>query len=59
MLLQPGTFWDGDTKGKVAKLGGLEAYISEPSQNSGRAVVLLPDVFGESDGPTDLCTEAL
>lgn len=46
--LQPGTFWDGSPKGKEMRLGGLEAYVAEGSQASGRGILLVPDVFGEN-----------
>ena len=48
VYLQPGAFWEGEPKGKVTKLGGLDAYFSESSMSTGKGVVLLSDIFGES-----------
>ena len=46
LSLQPGTFWDEKPKGKETKLAGLDAYLSEPTKPSGKAIVLLSDIFG-------------
>ena len=41
-----GNFWAGEPSGKEVKLNGVDTYVAQPSSPTGKAVILIPDVFG-------------
>ena len=41
-----GDFWAGEPSGKEVKIHGMDAYIAEPASPTGKAVLLIPDVYG-------------
>ncbi len=41
-----GNFWAGEPSGKEVKMHGIDTYIAEAASSSGKAVLMIPDVYG-------------
>ncbi len=41
-----GNFWAGEPSGKEVKIHGMDTYVAEPASPTGKAVLLIPDVYG-------------
>ena len=45
---EKGTFWAGEPAGKEVKLNGMSVYLAQPAEPTGKAVIMIPDVYGAS-----------
>ena len=41
-----GNFWAGEPSGKEVKMHGIDTYIAEAASPTGKAVLMIPDVYG-------------
>ena len=52
-----GYFWAGEPSGKEVKIHGMDTYIVEPASPTGKAVLLIPDIYGVASSPSDSCRQ--
>ena len=45
---EKGAFWAGEPTGKEVKLNGITVYLAQPASSAGKAVIMIPDVYGAS-----------